>query len=1128
MSFKISLSKKIAFALVINLLFMMVIIGLTLKSYNEIVSSYEQVNKDALKLIETGNERFGASQLIDFVNDYIITGKRDYISRFYLKYRLIISQEQKLRKLFTLKQDLAALDSIANNADSIYTYGRRIFNIPNPKASSKIPVLMERMDNKFEEVINRNTTQIFELISRRIESLRVQTMNRKNLILEVNSAMFLLSLFASLIFVLLTVYRISKPIKALVKSANKIAEGDYTERVQVTTHDEVALLAKSFSKMAEEVEKSYQGLETRRKFYNNIYASLPYALLVMDNLNKVLSVNKSFCNLFNLQCNQIIGSPVDNVLKKIELSDELRKKINERKLFQKLECICTPSENKNHKIHLILSSMFSTDTEEDVLLVIEDITEQKNALSLKEEFSAQNTALFETIMDGFWLLDSKGQFLDVNNNYCNMSGFTKEEMLKLSVPDVEAYETPEITEQHIRKVIANGADRFETKHKRKDGTIWDVEISTVFLSSQQQFIVFARDISERKRMLTELKLKESAINSAINAVVMTDSYGVLNYVNRSFLKMWGYNSDAETLGRSAVEFVEDTGKARNIIAHLTKHGSWIGELTALKKNGIKFPVRITASVIKDEEGNIIRMYASFMDMTEHKHYEKEILKLSQAVEQNPVSILITDADGNIEYVNKKFVQMTGFTLKEVINKNPRILQSGFTSRKLYDDLWEAISQGRIWQGEFQNKKKDGSYYWHLMILSPLRDGEGRIVNYLAVQQDITERKVLEGELKKYREHLEELVEKRTNELRVSEEKFRTLAESSDDTIMRFDKESKHLYVNPVVVKQTGIPSNDFIGKTHRELGFPENLVQLWETTIQNVFASKEKNRIEFQLPNNIWIDWILLPVFNEKNEVDSVITSGRDITSLKEYEKRIEEAFKKEKELSELKSKFISAASHEFRTPLAAILSSAQLIKRYSTKWKDDEINEHHKVINDSVKNITALMDDVLLISKSEEGKIKLQIEDVNIEEFLNSLIIGVKPLLKSEQKINYKIATGLKSIKMDRKIVSQIIGNLLSNAIKYSSAGSKVELLSDIQDNKLLVRVKDTGIGIAKEELQLIFDPFYRTQNAIHIEGTGLGLNIVKRMLDVLNGTIEVDSEIGKGTTFDVSIPLFDNITVL
>lgn len=1099
---------------------MIVIIGLTLKNYNEIVSSYENVNQDALKLIESGNERFGVSQLIDFVNDYIITGDKDYISQFERKYKGIISQEQKLRKLFTLKQDLAALDSIAINADSIYIYGKIIFSLPNPKTSALTSQLMEKLDHKFGGIVSRNTTKIFDIISNRIERLRVQTINRKNLILEINSGMFLLALLASFTFIFLTVYRIVKPIKAIVKSANKIAEGDYTERVRVKTHDEVALLARSFSKMAEEVEKSHRELEARRRFYNNIYASVPSALLVIHKLDQVLSVNKSFCDLFRLQCKQLIGIPVERVLKQIGLSEEIRKKIIERKPLQKLECACTSSSNDNYTLSITLSAMH-TNHEEETLLVIEDITEQKKASLITEEFSAQYKALRETTLDGFWIVDAKARFVDVNNNYCKMSGYEKEELLKLTIPDVEAFETPEITAQHVQKVIENGVDRFVTKHKRKDGTIWDAEISAVFLFDKQQFIVFIRDITERNRMMTELLLKESAIASAINAVAMTDNAGTLNYVNRSFLRMWGYHREEEVLGRNSVEFVEDTKKAGDIIAHLTKHGSWIGELIAIKENGDKFPVRITASTIKDDDDNIIRMYASFMDMTEHKRYEKEIHKLSQAVEQNPVSILITDANGNIEYVNKKFVDMTGFTLKEVIHKNPRILQSGFTSRELYHDLWEAITEGRVWKGEFQNKKKDGSYYWQLMILSPLRDENGNIVNYLAVQQDVTDRKVLEEELRKYREQLEELVEKRTNELRVSEEKFRTLAESSEDTIMRFDRNFRHLYVNPVVEKQTELPAKDFVGKTHRELGFPEFLVELWEKAIENVFVRKEKNRIEFQLPNNIWIDWILLPVFNEKNEVDSVITSGRDITSLKEYEMKIEEAFIKEKELSELKSKFISTASHEFRTPLAAILSSAQLIKRYSKKWGEDEINEHHSVINESVKNITALMDDVLLISKSEEGKIKLQPEEIDIEEVLKGLVVGIKPLLKTGQKINYKNNSGNKLIIIDKKIVYQIISNLLSNAIKYSSEGSEVKLLSAVHENKLIVSVIDYGIGIAKEDLPFIFDPFFRTQNAIHMEGTGLGLNIVKRMIDVLSGTIKVNSVIEKGTSFEVVIPL-------
>ncbi len=737
--------------------------------------------------------------------------------------------------------------------------------------------------------------------------------------------------------------------------------------------------------------------------------------------------------------------------------------------------------------------------------------------TIKEQYAG----LVDTTLDGYWLVNSKGNFIDVNNNYCRLSGYSKDELLKLGITDIEASETPEETENHIKKVIEKGADRFETKHKTKDGKIWDAEISTVYLRAKEQFVVFIRDISERKRMVNELQLKENAISNSINAVVMCDQNGIINYVNKSFLKMWGYDSESEILYKDSSSFVEHPEKAHDVIVHLKKYGNWIGELTALRKDWTKFVARITASVVKDEKGNISRMYASIIDMTEHKKYEKEIYKLTQAVEQNPVSIIITDPKGNIEYVNKKFIEMTGFSREEVINKNPRILQSGLTSKEMYKSMWKSLIEGKEWHGEIQNKKKDGSYYWQILILSPIRDVDGKIIHYLAIQRDITDRKNLEEELSKYREHLEDLVEKRTIELSASEEKFRALAANSEDAIMRFDRFNRHLYTNPIAFKMTAIPPESFIGKTHRELGFPNYLVDLWEEAIQKVFISKTKSRIEFQLPNGIWIDWILVPEFDKNGSVYTIITSGRDITLIKEYEKRIEESLQKEKKINELKSKFISTASHEFRTPLTAIQSSAQMIKRYSHKWNKEKLDEHYNRIDESISYLTQLMDDVLTISRSENEKNILQPELINLDEFLKMFLENINYIKGTKHEIIYDSSISGKMFMLDNKLFKSIINNLLSNAIKYSPDGGKVEIKIEQIENDLIIKVKDEGIGIPQDEIDFIFNSFYRTKNAMNITGTGLGLDIVKRAVELHKGTISVASKIEHGTEFTIKIPL-------
>lgn len=752
---------------------------------------------------------------------------------------------------------------------------------------------------------------------------------------------------------------------------------------------------------------------------------------------------------------------------------------------------------------------------------VHDTTEQKQAEMLSQEYVAQYSVLLETILDGFCILDSNGRFLEVNNNYCKMSSYTREELLKLAIHDVEASETLEETEQHVKEVIETGADRFETKHKTKDGKIWDAEISTIFVHNKQQFVVSIRDISERKMMLAELRLKENAIANSINATVMTNKDGVINYINKSFIKMWSYENEDEIIGRSAVEFVESPQKIFEAIEHLIKYNNWIGEVTAVKKDGSKFIAHITASAVNVNGNENLSLYASIIDMTEHKKYEKEIYKLAQTVEQNPVSILITDSKGNIEYVNKKFVELTGYTYEDVLNKNPRILQSGLTSRELYKSMWKALNEGKEWFGELQNKRKDGTYYWQALILSPIRDISGNIIHYLAIQRDITYRKSLELELEKYRAHLEELVEKRTNELRVSEEKFRALAENSEDVIMRFDNQCRHLYSNPIVTRMTGVPYESLIGRTHKELGSHDHLVGMWKNAVKKVFVTKEKNRIEFQLPNRIWIDWVLVPEFDNDGNVNTVITSGRDITPIKEYEKRIEESLQKEKELNELKNKFISTASHEFRTPLTAIQSSAQMIRRYSHKWDQNKLDEHYERINESILYLTQLLDGVLTISRTENDKIIFQPEPIDLKNYIEEIVEETNPLRNNNHEIIYKHNTTEQMFMLDRSLIKYIFNNLLSNAIKYSPRGGKIELGIEQIKNHLFIKVKDEGIGIPEEEIELIFNPFYRTKNTVDIPGTGLGLDIVKRAVELHNGQISVTSKVNTGTEFTITIPI-------
>ncbi|OQP63778.1 hypothetical protein A3860_22825 [Niastella vici] len=231
------------------------------------------------------------------------------------------------------------------------------------------------------------------------------------------------------------------------------------------------------------------------------------------------------------------------------------------------------------------------------------------------------------------------------------------------------------------------------------------------------------------------------------------------------------------------------------------------------------------------------------------------------------------------------------------------------------------------------------------------------------------------------------------------------------------------------------------------------------------------------------------------------------------------EALEREKELSELKSRFLSIASHEFRTPLSTILSSTSLIDKYNKEEQEENRKKHTTRIKSAVKNLTDILDDFLSLDKLEQGKVKASTEIINLYELSAEIIEELNCLLKTGQVI-YLSFNGNRNIVQDKKILRNVLLNLLSNAIKYSGEQKSIYLSVEIENNLASIKVKDEGIGIPENEQKNMFGKFYRANNATNIQGTGLGLNIVKRYVELLNGDITFVSKENEGTTFTVSFP--------
>jgi PAS domain S-box-containing protein len=243
------------------------------------------------------------------------------------------------------------------------------------------------------------------------------------------------------------------------------------------------------------------------------------------------------------------------------------------------------------------------------------------------------------------------------------------------------------------------------------------------------------------------------------------------------------------------------------------------------------------------------------------------------------------------------------------------------------------------------------------------------------------------------------------------------------------------------------------------------------------------------------------------------------IRELEKTKNELNISLEKERELSELKSRFVSMASHEFRTPLATILSSLSLVTKYGEINEPEKQSKHIRRIKSSINNLTDILNDFLSVSRLEEGKIVVVPYIFEIRPFIAEIIGEMSSVLKTGQEIK-NVCTGNEEVSADKKLLKNVLFNLISNAIKFSPEGSTVEVHSLVTHQELTIQVKDYGIGISKPDQARLFERFYRAHNAAHIQGTGLGLHIISRYLEIMNGTVEVQSEENKGSTFTIKIP--------
>ncbi|HSZ24909.1 MAG TPA: PAS domain-containing sensor histidine kinase [Cytophagaceae bacterium] len=359
----------------------------------------------------------------------------------------------------------------------------------------------------------------------------------------------------------------------------------------------------------------------------------------------------------------------------------------------------------------------------------------------------------------------------------------------------------------------------------------------------------------------------------------------------------------------------------------------------------------------------------------------------------------------------------------------------------------------------------------------------------------------------------------------SNSRLKAIIDNAVDGIITIDTKGTIESANPATCRLFGYMQEEMIGQNIKML-MPEpdrsnhdQYIENYQNTGIGKIIGKGREVIGKRKDNSTFPFLLSISVveLSERRIFTGII---HDISELQE----VKDALKKEMELNELKSRFVTMASHEFRTPLSAILSSVSLISKYNDPKDDEKRIKHINRIKSSVANLTGILNDFLSLSKLDEGKVLNTPVEFDSAELAREIVEEISPILKTNQVLLYHHYGENSIVTLDKNIIKTICLNLLSNAIKYSSEGKEIEFIVSIHPDYIDLAIKDNGIGIPEADKQHLFNRFFRAQNAGNIEGTGLGLNIVKRYTDLLNGKISFLSELNKGTSFTVTIPYHNN----
>ncbi len=807
------------------------------------------------------------------------------------------------------------------------------------------------------------------------------------------------------------------------------------------------------------------------------------------------------------------------------------------------------------------SPIFSDDGQITGLTVfVTNVTEQRkiaDALKVSEE---KYRLIAENMVDVIWTYDlNKKKMTYTSPSVLRQRGFSVEESMKMTYREMVTPESVEHVEKEFQDWIMSYQNGYPATLGKsismdmyhKDGRIIHTEslLSPLFDSNGDISGVLGvtRDTTKRKELADALRKSENYMRTLINAmsdfVCFKDGDGRWIVANDYLISLMQLeNVDYE--GKKNMELAQYSSSEIEAFynCELTDQKAWntgaqIQSDELIKTRSGEFRVFDVVKIpLFDESGNRFGLVEVGRDITERKRAEDELnlfrehlqqlvdmrtaelRKLSLVVEQGPVSVAITNVMGEIEYVNPRFVERTGYSSKEILGKNPRILKSGVHDDVFYKNMWMRLSKGEVWTGEVCNRNKNGELYWESTSINSIKDENGQIIHYVAVKEDITKRKQMEIDLVRASLLADSALElTKAGYWHVPNDGSGTINTSARAAQIYGDLIDDHLkhnlYKDRFVNMLDSDATDSVLSNFNNAL---EGKVPMYDSTYKYVRPVDGKV---------VWLHALGQVVKDQEGKITDMYGVTQDITFFKELEKELTEAKIEAEQANKAKSEFLANMSHEIRTPMNAVIGFSDLLY---TSIKEIKQRAQINSIRSSARNLMRIINDILDLSKIEAGKLTLQYSMVNLMKLVKEMDLLFSQITE-EKGIEFSIRTVTNvppALLIDEVRLRQIMFNLVGNAVKFTHEGSvKISISHEFTQSdtiNLIIRVQDTGIGIPEDQQKTIFEAFSQQagQRVAQYGGTGLGLTITQRLVEMMGGTLSLESVSGKGSTFTVVLP--------